>query len=163
MINHYKQPCSGVDDNFNHKSYSGMWIHQIKLDFTFWLRKGFSCPIMSSFFLLMTGQSWHIKGTQHSPSAPLPLHKQMCQEDFMRSWYELSINPKQSSVEYVILPPILPSSVRSKMKRSQHCIAPLALCKYYMLSLDMLVSITSTLWLHYFWNAQLCRWLQGMT
>lgn len=32
-----------------------------------------------------------------------------------------------------------------------------------MLSLDVLVSITSTLWLHYFWNTQLCRWLRGMT
>lgn len=38
------------------------------------------------------------------------------------------------------------------MKRAQYCIAPLTLCKYYMFSLDMLVSITSTLWLHYFWT-----------
>lgn len=42
------------------------------------------------------------------------------------------------------------------MKGSQPYIAPLELCKYYILSLDMLVSITSTLWLHYFWNTQLC-------
>lgn len=41
------------------------------------------------------------------------------------------------------------------MKRQQHCILPLALCKYYMYSLDTLVSITSTLWVHYFWRAML--------
>lgn len=86
-------------------------------------------------------------------SSPPPFPNRCCREGFMRSLYELSINQKQSSLESVILPPILPSTVslvHFKMKRSLHCVAPLALCKYYIFSLDMLVSITSTLWLHYF-------------
>lgn len=119
-----------------------------------------------SFISLMTRQLWHYICTYAIGLCPTPFTNRCCLEGFMRSLYELSINQKESSVESVILPPILPSTVspvHSKMKRSQHCVTPLALCKYYMFSLDMLVSITSTLWLHYFWNTQLCRWLQGMT
>lgn len=116
------------------------------LDFFFFI-------IVRSFFSLMTGQSWHYTGTQAVHLHPAPSTNRCCLEGFMRSLFELSINQQQSSLESVILPPILPSTVspvHSEMKRSQHCIAPLALCKYYMFSLDMLVSITSTLWLHYF-------------
>lgn len=102
---------------------------------------------------LSTGQLWHYTDTQAIHPLPTPFTNRCCLESFMRSLFELSINQQQSSEQSIIWSPILPSTVspvHSQMKRSQHCIAPLALCKYYMFSLDMLVGITSTLWLHYF-------------
>lgn len=109
--------------------------------------------VMANILLLPLLRRGITHCTQVVHLLPTPFPNRCCREGFMRSLYELSINQKQSSLESVILPPILPSTVslvHFKMKRSLHCVAPLALCKYYIFSLDMLVSITSTLWLHYF-------------
>ena len=121
----------------------------------------FISPLLRVHFSL--SNDWTVVALPAHTGSPPPPPQQMLQR---RLYEELIWIVPQSSEESVILPSILPSAfsaVHSKMKRSQHCIVPLALCKYYMFSLDVLVSITSTLWLHYFRNAQLCRWLRGMT
>lgn len=110
----------------------------------------------------MIGQSWHYTGTRALYRYPPAHHHHLfrnrcCLEGFTRSLHELCINHKQSSTEICNFTSVSPA--HSKMKRFQHCSAPLALCKYYTFPLDMLVSITSTSWLHYFWNPQLCLWL----